>query len=162
MPTKLLELVDEKAIVPLLQADDRAGVVRELVYALVRAGQLGESGAEAVARSILARERSGGTTGIGKGIALPHAKVDELTTVVGALGRSPDGVDFAALDGEPVYAIFLILSPTGEAERHLAAMDVVYRLVQQERFRRFLRQADSSEKIRDLLAEADEALFSDS
>ena len=96
------------------------------------------------------------STGFGKGVAAPHAKIDDLPRVVAAVGRSSHGIDFASLDGELVYGVFLILSPSDDAEQHLRAMDLVFRHLQQERFRKFLRQSDSAEKIYDLLKEVGE------
>ena len=69
------------------------------------------------------------------------------------------GIDFSSLDGRPVYAIFLIASPAEQPEEHLRAMDLVFRHLQQEKFRRFLRQSDEPEKIYDLLKEADEKML---
>jgi len=153
---KLRDLVRPDCIVAELASSDRNGVIRELVQVLADAGQLDASLVDAVARSIIVRERSRGTTGIGKGVALPHAKVEGLPRLMAAIGRSSGGVDFAALDGEPVYGVFLIVSPESQPEQHLRAMDMVFRLLQQERFRKFLRQSDRAEKIHELLREADE------
>lgn len=152
---KLLDIVHAKSIVAELAARDRHGVIRELVQTLADAGELDDSMVASVVKSISARERSRGTTGFGKGVAAPHAKIDGLKRVVAAVGRSVHGVDFAALDGEPVYVAFLILSPADDAEAHLRAMDLVFRTLQQERFRKFLRQADSAKAIYELLKEAD-------
>ena len=157
---KLHELVAREAIVAELSATSRSGAIRELVERLAQAGQILAESVEGTVRQIVARERSRGSTGFGKGVAIPHAKLSELTRVVAAVGRSTTGVDFAALDGAPVHAIFLILSPEANAETHLRAMDVVFRVLQQERFRKFFRQSDTPEKIHDLLKEADEQAFS--
>ncbi len=156
---KLLNLVDRKAIVPELKSADRNGVIRELVAILAASDQIEADAVERVTKSIIARERSRGTTGFGKGVAVPHAKVAGLPRVVAAVGRSVDGVDFSSLDGQPVFGVFLIVSPAEDNETHLRAMDVVFRVLQQEKFRRFLRQSDSEEKIYDLLVEADENLL---
>lgn len=153
---KLSELVPAGAVVPNLSASERGGAIRELVEALGQAGAIDAGDVESVARSILTRERTRGTTGFGKGVAAPHTKVAGLPRVVAAVGRSASGIDFASLDGEAVFGVFLILSPTERPEEHLKAMDLVFRVLQQEKFRRFLRQADTPHKILDLLREADE------
>ena len=70
------------------------------------------------------------------------------------------GVDFESLDGQPVFGVFLLLSPAEQPEEHLRAMDLIFRVLQQERFRKFLRQSDSPEKIIELLREADEKSLS--
>ena len=75
---------------------------------------------------------------------------------VPAIGRSSAGVDFASLDGQPVHIVFLIVSPLDQPDEHLRAMDLIFRHLQQERFRKFLRQLDTTERIYDVLKEADE------
>jgi PTS system nitrogen regulatory IIA component len=156
---KLLDFIQPEAIIPELSSTDRNGVIRELVQVLAECGTIESSAVDGIVKSIVARERSRGTTGFGKGVAAPHAKVAGLRRVVAAVGRSSKGVDFSSLDGEPVYAVFLILSPEDSHEEHLRAMDLVFRHLQQEKFRKFLRQSDGREKIYDLLKEADERLL---
>ncbi len=153
---KLGELVQPGAIIAELKSTDRAGAVRDLVQLLSDAKLINQKSVDSVVKSIIARERTRGTTGFGKGVAAPHAKVEGLHQAVAAIGRTSRGIDFASLDGEPVYAVFLILSPADRPEEHLRAMDLVFRHLQQEKFRRFLRQSDNVEKIYDLLREADE------
>lgn len=156
---KLVDLVHPDAIIAELESADRNGAIRELVDALAGAGVVGQAEVDAVAKSIIARERTRGTTGFGKGVAAPHGKVSGVKQPVAAIGRSSQGIDFSSLDGEPVFGLVLILSPEDQPEEHLRAMDLVFRNLQQERFRRFLRQADRVEKIRELLREADEKLL---
>jgi mannitol/fructose-specific phosphotransferase system IIA component (Ntr-type) len=148
--------VHPKAIISDLKSRDRNGAIRELVQVLVAAEAIAGDAAESIVKSIIARERTRGTTGFGKGVAAPHAKIDDLPRVIAAVGRSEEGIDFASLDGGLVYGVFLILSPSHEPEEHLRAMDLVFRHLQQERFRKFLRQCDDAEKIYDLLKEVDE------
>lgn len=156
---KLMELVHREAVLPELASSDRNGAIRELVQALATCGAIDAETAEATTKLIITRERSRGTTGFGKGVAAPHAKIAGLKRVVAAIGRSTRGIDFDSLDGQPVFGIVLILSPDETPEEHLRAMDLVFRHLQQERFRKFLRQADQTEKILDLLKDADERLL---
>src|SRR5574337_495806 len=116
---KMLDLVHAQAILPKLQTRDRNGVIRELVQALAAAEQIDAGAVDNIVKSIITRERTRGTTGFGKGVAAPHAKIDGSPRVVAAVGRSEEGIDFASLDGEPVFGVFLILSPTEDAEQHL-------------------------------------------
>jgi mannitol/fructose-specific phosphotransferase system IIA component (Ntr-type) len=153
---KLLDLVRPNCIVAELAGTDRNGVIRELVQVLGDAKLLQASAVDGIVRSIVTRERTRGTTGFGKGVAVPHAKVEGLGQIVAAIGRSSAGVDFASLDGQPVHIVFLIVSPADQADEHLRAMDLIFRHLQQERFRKFLRQLDTAERIYDLLKEADE------
>jgi PTS system nitrogen regulatory IIA component len=156
---KLLDLVHPKSIIAELQSVDRNGAIRELVQLLADADLIEQDWVDRVVKSIVSRERTRGTTGFGKGVAVPHAKVEGLARVVAAVGRSSRGIDFSSLDGEPVYAVFLIASPEDQPEEHLRAMDLVFRHLQQEKFRKFLRQADMPEKIFELLKEADEKMM---
>ena len=71
------------------------------------------------------------------------------------VGRSVAGIDFAALDSQPVYSVFLLLSPENQPQQHLQAMNTVFSNLQKDKFRRFLRQSDTREKIVDLFEEAD-------
>lgn len=155
---KLLDLVTRDSIVAELAASDRTGCVRELVKVLAGAGRLAADSVEPVVKTIVTREKSRGTTGFGKGVAAPHAKIAGLTKPVAAVGRSSRGVDFSSLDGNPVFGVILLLSPEEQSEQHLRAMDLVFRILQQERFRKFLKQSDTADKIYDLLQEVDERL----
>ncbi len=153
---KLLDLIDRRSIIAELESTDRNGVIRELVEVLASAKLIEQSVVESLVRSIVTRERTRGTTGFGKGVAVPHAKVEGLSRIVASVGRSSRGVDFASLDGQPVYSVFLVVSPAEQPEMHLRAMDLIFRHLQQEQFRKFLRQADCVDKIYDLLSEADQ------
>lgn len=152
---KLLDVISRNSIIADLSATDRNGAIRELVEVLARAKLIEEAAVEGIVRSIVARERTRGTTGFGKGVAVPHVKVSGLSRVVASVGRSAAGIDFGSLDGQPVYSVFLIVSPEDQPEEHLRAMDLIFRHLQQEQFRKFLRQSDERAKIYDLLAEAD-------
>lgn len=152
---KLSELVHGSSVIPELQATDRNGVIRELVQSLGDHGAIPAEDVETICRATIARERQG-STGFGKGVAVPHVKHDCLKQMVATVGRSSRGVDFAALDRAPVYTVVLLLSPANAPEDHLAAMEKIFRYLQRESFRRFLRQADTHQAIVDLIEEADE------
>ncbi len=153
---KLSELIHGPSLIPELTATDRNGVLRELLQSLADQGQIPEDQVETVARSAITRENQG-STGFGKGVAVPHVKHACLKKMVATIGRSSHGVDFAALDRAPVYTIVMLLSPADAPEEHLAAMERIFRYLQRENFRRFLRQADTTEAIMDLIKEADES-----
>ncbi len=152
---KLSEIIHTPAIVPELTATDRNGVIRELLQSLADHGAIGTEHLDAVVRSAIAREKQG-STGFGKGVAVPHVKHAGIEKMTATIGRSSAGVDFAALDRAPVYTVFLLLSPASAPEEHLAAMEKIFRHLQRENFRRFLRQADTHEAIVDLINEADD------
>jgi mannitol/fructose-specific phosphotransferase system IIA component (Ntr-type) len=93
---------------------------------------------------------------MGKGVAIPHVKHPSLKKAVATFGQSPGGVNFSALDKQPVYSVILLLSPVDDPDNHLQAMEKVFTHLQQEKFRKFLRQAQTRQQIVDLLKEADE------
>jgi len=152
---KLTDFVVAEATIPELKATDRNGVIRELVGALAAARALAEEDAEVVARAVIQRENQG-STGFGRGVAVPHVKHAKVKRIMAAIGRSPQGVDFAALDRAPVYIVVLLLSPVDNPDEHLQAMENVFRHLQRDNFRRFLRQSETTEAIMDLIKEADE------
>ncbi len=152
---KLIDFFDIDACVPELVATDRNGVIREMVDALAVSGSIPEDSKEQVAKACIARENHG-STGFGKGVAVPHVKHASITKMSAAIGRSSVGVDFAALDRAPVYTVVLLLSPADDPDTHLAAMERIFRHLQRDNFRRFLRQADTKEAMKDLIIEADE------
>jgi mannitol/fructose-specific phosphotransferase system IIA component (Ntr-type) len=139
-----------------LKATDRNGVIKELVGALVEAGSISAEDQDAVCRAIIQREKQG-TTGFGKGVAVPHAKHAGVKKMISTVGRSVNGVDFAALDRAPVFIVMLLLSPADQPDEHLASMECIFRYLQRDNFRRFIRQAESREEIRELIREADDS-----
>ena len=151
---KLREIVVEQAITPQLAANDRDATIAELVDRLVDAGEIGADDRDEVVRAVLEREKKG-STGFGRGVAVPHVKHRSITKIMAAVGVSATGVDFDALDKQPVYTIFLLLSPEDHAEEHLQAMEVIFRNLSKETFRRLLRQATTREDVVELLDEAD-------
>ncbi len=154
---KLSEFFVKDSIIPELESTDRKGVIRELVQSLATHQAIASEDVETVTKAVIQRENQG-STGFGKGVAVPHAKPSCVTRVVATIGRSSMGVDFAALDRAPVYTVVILLSPPSEADNHLAAMTNIFRHLQNDNFRRFLRQADSVEKIAELIDEAEEII----
>jgi nitrogen PTS system EIIA component len=152
---KLREFIVNEAIQPELVSTDRDGAIREMVAALAASGTLPESAVDEVVAALIKREQNG-STGFGKGVAVPHAKHPKVKKMVGTVGRSVGGIEFAALDHQPVYTIFLLLSPDNQPQQHLSAMNIVFSNLQKDMFRRFLRQCATREAIIELLDEADQ------
>jgi mannitol/fructose-specific phosphotransferase system IIA component (Ntr-type) len=151
---KLREFIITDAIVPEIEATDRDGAIRELVASLATNGALTEDAVDEVVLALIKREQNG-STGFGKGVAVPHVKHAKVKRMAGTIGRSGGGIDFAALDHQPVYSIVLLLSPENQPQHHLQAMNIVFSNLQKDMFRRFLRQADTRDGIVELLDEAD-------
>jgi len=144
-----------EAIIPELKATDHYGAIAELVSALDKAGRLGKGNCEEIIKALIEREEEA-STGMGKGIAVPHVKHNAVKDVVAAIGRSGVGIDFSALDKQPVYSIILLISPTDNPDKHLQTMEYVFKHLQQEKFRRFFRQSQTTQLLEALLIEADE------
>ena len=155
---KLTDLIASDAIVPKLSSSDRDDVIKELADALAKAGRLPSAIHDEIITRILERE-SKGSTGFGKGVAVPHVKHASIDKMSVAIGLSPQGVEFNALDKQPVYSVFLLLSPEHRPEEHLQAMEVIFKNLSMETFRRLLRQASTLEEVVSLLEEADNQQF---
>ncbi|MBC8309721.1 MAG: PTS sugar transporter subunit IIA [Phycisphaerales bacterium] len=154
---KLMDIVVQNAIIPELKATNRDGVISEMVDALVSSGCVTEDQRVDFTKAIIRRENKG-STGFGHGVAVPHVKHADIKTMHIAIGNSQDGVDFKALDREPVYSVVLLLSPEDQPENHLDAMEAIFSSLSQDTFRRFLRQATSIEDVLTLLGETDSAV----
>lgn len=151
---KLLEIVVKNGILPSLASVERNKAIDEIMDALVEAGAVKAELRDEFVKSIIKREKRG-STGFGHGVAVPHAKHPAIEKMTVAIGISQQGVEFNSLDQQPVYSIFLLLSPEDNPEDHLDAMEVIFGNLSQETFRRFLRQATTVEDVLTLLEEAD-------
>ncbi len=152
---KLSDIIVTDAIIPDLDAATRDEAIEQLTHSLAQAGAIPKRIVKDATTAIISRENQA-TTGIGKGVALPHAKLKSIRHPVGTIGRSSRGIDFGSLDSKPVYIIILLLSSLENPDEHLQAMETIFNHVQQDIFRKFLLQSDTVEKIADLIAEADE------
>jgi mannitol/fructose-specific phosphotransferase system IIA component (Ntr-type) len=152
---KLSDFVVRDAILVDLQATGKEEAIREIVRSLYDAGQIAEADIDGVARAILNREELG-STGIGQGVAVPHTRYPKVSRLIGTVALSQRGVDFAALDGEPVDILFLLISPPNQPGDHLRALENISRHLKNERFVSFLRQARTREAVTELLDEADQ------
>ncbi|MBN1788602.1 MAG: PTS sugar transporter subunit IIA [Sedimentisphaerales bacterium] len=151
---RIADFVCSKAILPKLKSDKRDDIIKELVAALEKAGKLGDGKAADIAKAVIKRENEA-STGIGKGVAVPHVRHKTIKKVAAAIGIVSGGVDFTALDKQPVYSVFLLVSPA-EGDEHLQAMEAIFSHLQHENFRKFLRQSETVKQIKDLLVEADQ------
>jgi mannitol/fructose-specific phosphotransferase system IIA component (Ntr-type) len=152
---KLSDIIVTDAVVADLDAATRDEAIEQLVVALANAGAISKRSVKEAVAAVLGRERQA-TTGIGKAVSLPHAKIKSVKEVVGTIGRSTKGIDFKALDSKPVYIVILLLSNPDNPDEHLQAMETIFKHVQRDMFRKFLRQCESAEAIAELIEEADE------
>lgn len=147
---RLADIVPKGATVAALRSSDREGAVRELIALLVKGGSIPPNLADELARAVLDRERKT-STGVGCGVAVPHAKHAGVKAMTAAIGLSARGLDFSSLDRQPVFSVVLLLSPADKPDEHLRAMEAIFRHLGKESFRRQLRQAQTDSDIRELL-----------
>jgi PTS system fructose-specific IIA component/PTS system nitrogen regulatory IIA component len=155
---KFSDFMNVKAIKAELTAGDKEGVIGELVDALVHADAIKEEERDNIVKAIMKREELG-STGIGRGIAVPHTKHPSVEQLVGTVGVSVEGVDFNSLDGEKVQLLFLLVSPPDRPGDHLRALENISRRLRDDTFCRFLKQSKNAEDIQQLLEEADNNQF---
>ena len=152
---RMSEFVVRDAIIPQLAAATKEGVIREMVEALRAAGQFRGADTEDIVRAILKREFLG-STGIGRGVAIPHTKHAGVERLIGTIAVSRTGVPFDSLDGEPVHVFVLLISPQDRPGDHLRALENVSRSLRDDSFVRSLRQAATRDAVWDLLQDADQ------
>jgi mannitol/fructose-specific phosphotransferase system IIA component (Ntr-type) len=152
---KLSDFVVRDAILVDLQATGKEEAIREIVQSLHAAGRLPDAEVDGVIKAILNREELG-STGIGMGVAVPHTRYPRVDRLIGTVALSRRGVDFAALDSEPVDILFLLISPPNQPGDHLRALEKISSHLKKERFVSFLRQSRTPDEVWELLEEADQ------
>ena len=149
---KIVEFLNEKAITANLKSTNKEGVLSELVDVLAKAE--GFRNKDELVKVLLNRENLG-STGIGQGVGIPHAKTDVVKKLVAAFGLCPQGVNFDALDGDPVYIFFLLVAPEDSAGPHLKALARISRLLKDKYFRESLKSLTDEKAILKLIREED-------
>jgi len=155
---KLTEFVVADAIIPELKATTKEAAIREIIASLREAGRIPAEHEEAIAAAIMKREELG-STGIGRGVAVPHTKHASVNGMVATVALSSAGLEFASLDGEDVHIVFLLISPPDRPGDHLRALETITRHLKSDDFCNFLRQSKTQQLVMDLLQEADEKQF---
>ena len=151
---RMSDFVVRDAIISELPATNKEGVIREMVDSLRAAGQFRGADLEDIIRAILKREFLG-STGIGRGVAIPHTKHNSVERLIGTVALSTKGIAFDSLDGEPVHVFVLLISPQDRPGDHLRALENVSRSLRDDSFVRSLRAAKTREEIIALLDRAD-------
>jgi len=149
---KIVDFLNEKAISADLKSTSKEGVIRELVDLLAKAE--GIKNKEDLVKVLLSREALG-STGIGQGVGIPHGKTDSVKRLVAAFGVCHQGVNFDALDGEPVYLFFLLVAPEDSAGPHLKGLARISRLLKDKYFRESLKSLTDEKIILKLIREED-------
>ena len=149
---KITDFLSRETIVPALASRDKNAALEEM------AGYLGSThrlDKDKVLKVLLERERIS-TTAIGEGVAIPHGKLNGVERVVGVFARSPEGIDFASLDGAPTHLFFVRVALENAAADHLKALARISRLLKDEAFRRRLMAGQSSQELYTTILEEDE------
>ncbi len=149
---RILDFLDPASVVVDLKAATKRAVVEELVGLLGKTGKIVDP---VKTLEVLMEREKLGSTGIGQGIAIPHAKTDQCKEVVAAFGLSRRGVNFDALDGELVHIFFLLVAPPDAAGTHLKALARISRLLKDKFFRQSLRDVKNTEDVLKLIREED-------
>lgn len=155
---KFADFVCAKSIQAQIAAETKEEAILELVGALVDSGSVKSDEKESIVKAIMKREELG-STGIGRGIAVPHTKHPSVDHLVATVGVSVSGVEFNSLDDAKVQIFFLLVSPPDRPGDHLRALENVARQLRDNTFCRFLKQSTTPEEIWQLLDEADSGQF---
>jgi len=154
---KIVDFLFEDSIIIGMKNREKEAALEELLTALEKAGRIKDR--KKILEALIEREKLG-STGIGQGIAVPHAKTNQIDNLVAALGISQKGINFEALDGEPVNIIFLVLAPAKATGIHLKALAKIARLLKDKVFRQSLKTASSPAEALKIIAEDEEKLNS--
>lgn len=152
---KIMDFLSKKAMSADIKSTKKQDVIKELVESLINSGEVGSRYRNKLIDALMAREALG-STAIGQGVAIPHAKSDCVARLVAAFGLSKKGVDFDSLDGEPAYIFFLLVAPQDSAGPHLKALARISRLLKDKYFRDSLRACQDEKSIIKIIAQEDE------
>ncbi len=152
---ELADFLTKEQVVTDLKATDRWEAIEELIDLLVANGQVDSDHREAVVSVVKKRETSM-STGIGFGIGIPHASTDLIANVTGAFGRSRSGVDFDALDNQPVNLVMLFLVPQGQFQKHLHTLAKIAKVLHKKEFRKSLEEAGDAAEMYRIIRDAQE------
>jgi nitrogen PTS system EIIA component len=151
-PAPLLDVFTLETVLLELPLGSKDEILEALVTHAIRCKALPKTRKEQVLASLIERE-SRGSTAFGKGVAVPHARIPGLQRAVGIVARSGEGADFRAIDGEPVHAFLVLISPESRSEEHLATLRWISQAARDPDFVSFIRQAQTAEAVLDVLQE---------
>jgi len=150
---KITDFLTAQTVIPTLASRDKNAALQEMAEGLVSYHR--QLDKQKVLAVLLDREKIS-TTAIGEGVAIPHGKLPGVDGVMGMFARSPEGVDFASLDGGPTHLFFVLIAPENAAADHLKALARISRLLKDEAFRRRLMEGQTGQELFNIIAEEDE------
>jgi mannitol/fructose-specific phosphotransferase system IIA component (Ntr-type) len=146
--------LDRRYVFVGIPAGDRDDVLKDFVDRLVAAGAFGEDAATTVLRAVLKRERVG-STGVGRGIAIPHAKTSAVTSPIVAFARLSEPIPYGATDGADVASLFLVLSPAEAGDVHMAVLKWIATIARSDYYSNVLRNTSDPDSLHSLFLETD-------
>jgi PTS system nitrogen regulatory IIA component len=152
---KLCELFTKKVIIPELKATQKNEAIEELLQAIKKGCKGERFSVSSIVEAIVKREKLG-STGIGGGVGVPHAKLPGIKNLLGAFGRTSTPIDFNAVDGEPVQLIFVILAPEAKSAEYLEMLKAVMTAIKRPNAVRFLKAARTVKEIETVFREVEE------
>lgn len=150
---KVSELLKPEYVIPELKGESKEDIINELVDLFINDPRVEDI--EKVRSSVLDREKVM-STGVGKGFAIPHGKTNAVKEIVGAFGKIKDGIDYEALDGNPVHLVFLLVGKDNLISTHIKLLSRISRLMNKDDFRHRLTEANSADEIVKLFTEEEE------
>lgn len=150
---RMSDFIVRDAIIPGLKSTGKEDAIREMVESLRAAGQFRGADVDDIMHAILKREALG-STGIGRGIAIPHTKHPSVEKVIGTVAVSAGGIDFRSLDGDLAHVFVLLISPQDRSGDHLRALEHVSRTLRDDGLVKALKQAKTRDEIWNLLEKA--------
>ena len=145
-------MVQRARLVPELQAQNKDGALKELIGLAQATGAFPDKALKKIGKLLTDREAIG-STGLGNGVAVPHVKAEGIDQSALVVARCKAGLEWQAIDGRPVHILFMLVSPAGDPERHLACLRWISTLARSSDFRRFLLDAADESAMRELLVE---------
>jgi fructose-specific phosphotransferase system IIA component len=141
---KLSDLIKRELVCLDIESTEKTGSIAEMAESLVRENIIRDEGV--FLREVLGREKMG-SSGIGEGVAIPHARTGMVEEIIIAFGRSRRGINFESLDRKPVYLLFLIASPTNDNELYLQTLSCLSRFLREREHRESLLQAKTVDEV---------------
>ncbi len=146
----LSEIIKKDHVIHELKAANRWEAIDELVEKLVASGAIRAAECDSILDEVRKRESSM-STGIGFGIGIPHASTDLIDEAIGAIGRSKDGIDFDALDNQPVTLVVLFLVPKGQFQKHLHTLANIAKRLHNPEFRKSLEESSDADAMLEII-----------
>lgn len=149
---KILDVLQQEAILDDLKSQTKKGIIEELVVPVARIAGVNQ---EELVRVLMERERLG-STGIGGGIGIPHGKLKDLDSLVLGFGLSRKGADFESIDGQPTHIFFILVTPENSTGLHLKLLARISRILKNDPFKDRLMHAADADEIFSIIKEDDE------